>query len=96
MADRHQLMIHNNTTKTTDKYVVKQMDAADAEAARILSKKGRRRHYATTNASRLQGPLGREAYAVGLSHRTLLKTPNSFINPAMIASICGEQGVAHA
>ena len=83
-----------------DNHVVKQMDAADAEAARILSKKGRRRHYATTNASRLQGPLGREAYVVGLPHRTLLRTPKSVISPAMIADICAQhdeqQDVAHA
>ena len=71
-----------------DSRVVKELDATDAAEARDLFKQGRRRHYASKVASRLHGPLCREAYVVGLSHRTLLKTQNAYITAEMISDLC--------
>ena len=71
-----------------DVYVVEELNAIDAAEARALNKQGRRRHYVSTLASRLQGPLCRGAYVVGLSHRTLLKTPHSSITTEMISDLC--------
>ena len=46
----------------------------DAEATRALGRIGRRRHHADTWATRLAGPLMKEAFEAGLDHKSLLST----------------------
>ena len=69
-------------------HVVAKMDADDAVEARHLFNKGRRRHHAGAVMSRLQGPLLWEAFAVGISHASLLRTTVAAAPPQMITNIC--------
>ena len=68
-------------------HIVSKMDAEDAAEARQLFRKGRRRHYADALMSRLHGPLCREAFVVGISHVSLLRTQGAVITCEMIANI---------
>ena len=55
--------------------IVAELDANDAMLGRALAKTGRRRNFTTEVALRMPGPLCREAFAVGISHSTLLRFP---------------------
>ena len=68
-------------------HIVAGLDEADAANARQLSRRGRSRHHSDSLMSRLHGPLCREAYAVGISHASLLKTQAANITMQMFANI---------
>ena len=50
------------------------LDERGAEEARTLGRIGRRRYHADTRATRLAGPLMKEAFEAGLDHKSLLST----------------------
>ena len=59
---------------------IQRLDNEDALKARALSKMGRRRHFEDIYVERFSGPLVWAAYAAGLRHGSLLKTPTAMIN----------------
>ena len=66
---------------------VMRLDEEDAQKARVLARVGRRRHHAEVMAERLQGTLIREAVVVGISHRSLLRTPGVMADDDMVSQL---------
>ena len=84
------------TFSALEPHTVAALDSEDACTARSLMRKGRRRHYCSIMSSRLPGPLCKEAYAVGISHSALLKTPaTDFFNSLISGSVASRVGSQH-
>ena len=79
------VLLHTFSALPND--IVAALDERDAAEARRLRRKGRSRNYSDSATSRLPGPLLWEAYAVGISHASLLKTQGPTSTANMIANI---------
>ena len=76
-----------HTTPQIPAMIVTELDKKDAAEARQLSRKGRSRYHSDSSTSRLHGPLIWEAYAVGISHASLLRTQGANVTDHMITII---------
>ena len=76
-----------NSFVPLDPNSIKALDASDAEEARALSRSGRRRNYASEVVSRMHGPLGREAFLVGVSHRSLVRAQGVPISNDIVSAL---------